>query len=220
MFKEFVIFSSIICIHELGHIVVALFFRWQIDTIIILPFGGITIFKESLNKPLLQEFCIAIAGPIFQTIFYALFGCHHPLFSLYHYSILLFNLLPIVPLDGSKIVSILLHKFLSFKKTGYTTLWISILTMFILLGYGYMKNYHISLIVILLFLVLEIIKQWGRQKYYFQKFLLERHLYNYHFSKEKMIDKVEEMQKEKRHLFKIGKNYYTEKEILRKKFDK
>jgi len=220
MFKDFVIFSSIICIHELGHIFVALFFRWQIDKIIILPFGGITIFKESLNKPLIQEFCIAIAGPIFQIIFYVFFGHHHPIFSLYHYSILLFNLLPIVPLDGSKILSILLYKFLSFKKTGYTTLWISIITMFTLLGYGYIKNYNISFIVILLFLVLEIIKQWGKQKYYFQKFLLERHLYNYHFSKEKIIDKVEKMQKEKRHLFKIGKNYYTEKEILRKKFDK
>lgn len=219
MFKDFVIFSSIICIHELGHILVAFSFHWQIDKIIILPFGGITIFKESLNKPLIQELCIAIAGPIFQIIFYFLFGQYHPLFSLYHYSILLFNLLPIVPLDGSKIVSIFLHKFLSFKKTGYLTLWISIITMFTILGYGYIKNYNISLIIILLFLVLEIIKQWGRQKYYFQKFLLERHLYNYYFKKEKVIDKVEKMQKEKRHLFKIGQNYYTEKEILRKKFD-
>lgn len=219
MFKDFVIFSSIICIHELGHILVAFFFHWQIDKIIILPFGGITIFKESLNKPLTQELCIAIAGPIFQMTFYFLFGQYHPLFFLYHYSILLFNLLPIVPLDGSKMVSIFLHKFFSFKKTGYITLWVSIFTIIIILGYGYIKNYNISLIIILLFLVLEIIKQWGKQKYYFQKFLLERHLYNYHFKKEKVIDKVEKMQKEKRHLFKIGQNYYTEKEILRKKFD-
>lgn len=219
MFKDFVIFSSIICIHELGHILIALFFHWQIDKIVLLPFGGITIFKESLNKPLIQELCIAIAGPIFQIIFYFLFGRYHPLFSLYHYSILLFNLLPIVPLDGSKIISILLYKFLSFQKTGYTTLWISIFTILTILGYGYIKNYNIAFIIILLFLVLEIAKQWGKQKYYFQKFLLERYLYNYHFPKEKVIDKVEKMQKEKRHLFKIGQNYYTEKEILRKKFD-
>lgn len=220
MFKDFVIFSSIIFIHELGHILISLCFHWKIDKIIMLPFGGITIFQESLNKPLKEEFCIAIAGPIFQTLFYLFLGRHHSLFSFYHYPILLFNLLPIVPLDGSKILSIFLHKFFSFKQTGYITLWVSIVTTICILGYGFGKNYNISLIIIFLFLILEIVKQWGKQKYYFQKFLLERHLYSFRFKKEKLISKVDQMQKEKRHLFKVGQNYYTEKEILRKMFDK
>lgn len=220
MFKNFVIFSSIIFIHELGHILVSLYFEWNIDKIIILPFGGITIFKEAFNKPLIEEFCIAIAGPIFQVIFYLCCGKNNLLFTLYHYSILVFNLLPIVPLDGSKILSIILYYFFPFKKTGYMVLLFSCATMISVIAYGLYFNYSMIFLVVLFFLALEIVKQWGKQKYYFQKFLLERYLYHFHFKKEKIIEKVEQMQKEKRHLLKIGQNYYTEREFLRKKFDK
>lgn len=220
LFKEFVIFSSIICIHELGHILVAIYFHWQIDKIILLPFGGITIFKESLNKPLNEEFCIAIAGPLFQIVFYWLLGRFHPLFSIYHYSILLFNLLPIVPLDGSKIIALFFYRFLPFKKTGYLILWISMGVIICLLGYGFLHRYNISLLLILGFLIVEICKQWRKQRYYFHKFLLERYLYSFTFKKEKIIKRIEEMQREKKHLFQVGNFYHTEKEILHKMFDK
>ena len=36
-FKNFIIFSSIIIVHELGHIIGALIFKWKIDKIILLP---------------------------------------------------------------------------------------------------------------------------------------------------------------------------------------
>ena len=38
-FKEFIIFSSIIIIHELGHIIGALIFKWKIEKVVLLPFG-------------------------------------------------------------------------------------------------------------------------------------------------------------------------------------
>ena len=72
-FKNFIIFTSIILIHELGHITSALIFKWNIEKVIILPFGGITIFNERIDKSLLEEFIIAIMGPIFQIIFMIIF---------------------------------------------------------------------------------------------------------------------------------------------------
>ena len=65
-------FMLLIIVHELGHILVSLYFKWNIEKIIILPFGGLTKFNEIINRPLIEEFLIAISGIIFQTIFYVL----------------------------------------------------------------------------------------------------------------------------------------------------
>ena len=34
-----------------------------------LPFGGVTIFNEDLNRPIYEEFIILIMGPVFQIVF-------------------------------------------------------------------------------------------------------------------------------------------------------
>jgi stage IV sporulation protein FB len=66
LFKEFLVLTSIIVIHEIGHIVAAIYFKWNIDKIIILPFGGLTLFNEKINRPLNEELIILLFGPIFQ----------------------------------------------------------------------------------------------------------------------------------------------------------
>ena len=63
-FKDFTLITLIIIIHELGHISAAIYYKWNIEKIIILPFGGITIFNEYLNRPIKEELIIALAGPI------------------------------------------------------------------------------------------------------------------------------------------------------------
>ena len=60
----------LIIIHELGHILISLIFKWNIDKIIILPFGGLTKYNEIINRPLIEEFLISVAGITFQIIFY------------------------------------------------------------------------------------------------------------------------------------------------------
>lgn len=73
LFREFTVFFLIIVIHEIGHIIGGLYYNWPIDKIIILPFGGLTIFKQHLNVPLKEEFIVTLLGPIFQIIFYFLY---------------------------------------------------------------------------------------------------------------------------------------------------
>ena len=112
LFKDFVLFTSIILIHELGHALAALYYKWDIEKIVIMPFGGITIFNEKLNRPIKEEFIILIFGPIFQIIYYRILFpiINSYAFMNYHYALLFFNLLPIYPLDGAKLLNLLFNK--------------------------------------------------------------------------------------------------------------
>ena len=215
-FKNFIIFSSIIIVHELGHIIGAIIFKWKIDRVILLPFGGITIFQENIDKSLKEEFIIAILGPLLQIVFYFLYS-GNPIFNQYNLIILLFNLLPIYPLDGSKIINILFSEFISFKRSHILT----IITSFITLSVVILSiKYNLLLYLILLFIVLEIIKEINKHNYYFNRFLLERYLYNNEYSKSKIIDNIKKMKKQTKHIFKINNKYFTEREIIRNLFDK
>ena len=216
-FKNFIIFSSIIIVHELGHIIGAIIFKWQIDKVILLPFGGITIFQENIDKSLKEEFIIAILGPLFQLIFCFLYS-DNPIFNQYNLIILLFNLLPIYPLDGSKIVNILFNEFIPFKKSHILTIIVSLITLSIIL---LSIKYNLLLYLILLFIILEVIKEITKHNYYFNRFLLERYLYsNNNYQKKKIINDIKKMQKQTKHIFKINNKYFTEREIIRNLFDK
>jgi len=217
-FKNFIIFTSIILIHEFGHFLVALLFKWKIDKVIILPFGGITIFKEHLDKPLFQEFLIAIAGPLFQFIFFVLFKGNQN-FINYNIAILFFNLLPIYPLDGSRILNVIFNKFISFKYSHILSIIVSYIFVFLIIIFTF-KLTNTLFLFIILFIFLEIFKETIKHKYYFNKFLLERYLYDFEFKKKKNVSCVKQMKKQTRHIFKIDGTYYTEREIIRKTFDK
>ena len=49
LFYEFVIFTIIIFVHEMGHVTAGLLFKINIKKILILPFGGLTIFEMPIN---------------------------------------------------------------------------------------------------------------------------------------------------------------------------
>lgn len=219
-FKEFSIFTLIIVVHELGHSLVAYLLNWKIDKIIILPVGGLTKFKESLNKPIIEEFLIAIAGPIFQIIFYIIFRNKLDLFY-FHYLIFIFNLIPIYPLDGSKILNLFLNKITSFKTSYLLTLYISYFFIIILLGYSiFFKKY--LMICIFIILLIQLYKEYKQINFVFNKFYLERYLNNYNFKKNKIIfgSNISKMKRDYEHFFYINKKYFNERIVLKKLFDK
>ena len=131
-FKGFFFFSLIIIIHELGHVMVAIFYKWKIVKIILLPFGALTVFHEKINRPLKEEFIILIAGPLVQIIFTLFFISSKEIVN-YSNLIIMFNLLPIYPLDGSKLLNIILNKFISFKRSHLITIYISFIVIFFLI---------------------------------------------------------------------------------------
>lgn len=205
-------------IHELAHTVAAIILKWKIDKMILLPFGGITIFKERIDKPLIEEFLIAISGPMIQLIYFIMFK-ENAQFANYNIAILLFNLLPIYPLDGSRIMNIIFNKFISFKFSHILSIILSYIFILTIMLF-YIKDFNILFIFIMLFILLEVFKETIKHKYYFNKFLLERYLHNQKFKKTKKVNKLTQMKKQTKHIFKIDNIYYTEREIIRKTFDK
>lgn len=214
-FKECIIFTSFILVHEIGHITCAYILKWNIEKIVILPFGAITIFNEKINKPLKEEFLIAIAGITYQSLFYlflTFFNIKEEVFVI-HYFILIFNLLPIYPLDGFKILNIVFNYLFSFKLSHIISLIISFISLIISL---ITLKENLMLLLILVLYIEKNIKEVYNHKYLFNKFILERYLYNFKYKKIKIINNIRKMQRDKYHYIKINKKLYDEKYILKK----
>ena len=211
-FKNFLVVTLIIIIHETGHIIASLLFNWKIDKVILFPFGGITIFNEYVNRPIKEEFFIAILGPLFQSI---LFIIDNNLIRMYNLYLLLFNLLPIIPLDGSKILNLLLNKIFSFKLSHKLSIIVSFITIILL-----MFKYNLVLYITILLLLIKTIKELYNHKYIFNRFLLERYMYKFNFRKSLIIRSKYKMKRDYNHIFKLNNKYIKEYDFLLKLFDK
>ena len=224
LFKEFILFNSIIFIHEIGHALAALYYKWNIDKIVIMPFGGITIFNEKLNRSIKEEFVILLFGPIFQIIYYKIFSIflNSYTFMNYHYSLLLFNLLPIYPLDGAKLLNLLFNKILPFKKSHLLILIVSFLLSILTILYIIINKLGLLLFLVVFLLLFKLLEETNKHEMLFNKFLLERYLYSFNFKKYKIIkgNNTKKMFRDYEHIFLNEKKYETEREMLRKRFDK
>ena len=131
---------------------------------------------------------------------------------------LYFNLLPIIPLDGSKIFIFFLYRICSYQLSCFISIIFSFISIFLFLIFIY-PNIDYNYLLIILILLIDISKYIKNLKYYFNKFLLERYLYDFAFLKQKKIKKVSQMYKDYRHLIYDGKKYVTERSFLKKMFD-
>ncbi len=209
-FNNYVIFTFIILFHELGHILTSLYFKWRIEKVLMLPFGCITIYNVLLNVKLKEEFLVAIMGPIFQLGLS--FFIKDDKFIYMSNAILLFNLIPIYPLDGSKILNVFLNKVFPYKRSHMISIVISflLLTIFVLI----FKN-NLLLILSSIFLFFKVLEEYKNHNFIFSKFLLERLQYQFSFKKKRYISSRKSFKKDYRHLIKCGNMYITEKTYLK-----
>ena len=215
-FKFYLCFMIVLLIHELGHIIMALVFRWHIKKIVVLPLGLLLKFEDNLNKPLIEEFVISISGIIFQLVFIILI--HNNYLVLSSNIILIFNMLPIYPLDGSKVINILINIITNFKTSYFLTLLISFIALILLICLSIINK---SLILILSFipLLINLIDLIINKDNIFIKFLLERYIYNFKFKKYKYINDIKYMKRDYHHYLISGKNIIEEKEYLKEYFN-
>ncbi len=185
-FRELLILFLLVSIHELGHAAAASFFSWRIKQITLLPFGGVLEVEEHGNRPLTEELIVTIAGPL-QHIWlfvpgYFLYATEIIPSTIFHeflafnMMILLFNCLPVLPLDGGK----LLYLYFSANYPFHVALKNSILcSLFFLFLYCCMIllifPYHLNGWVIVLFLLFSLYKEWKNRPYVWMRFLLERY---------------------------------------------
>ncbi len=180
-----IIIFLIVLFHELGHIFFIKLFKYKIINVTLYPFGGITKIDKDINTPLNKELLIACGGIIFQLILFIIIYLlpiniiTKNLLYKYNMSILLFNMLPIIPLDGSIIINSLLNKIFSYKVSYYLYIIISIIFSIFYLFFNYWYSLNNYLIVSLF-----IIKTYyaiKNYKYLKTRFLLERYLNKYEY---------------------------------------
>ena len=181
-----------------------------------MPLGLLLKFEDNLNKPLIEEFIISIMGIIFQLIF--ILFIHNNKIIIVSNIILLFNIIPVYPLDGSKILNILLNKITNFKNSYFLTLIVSFFTIIIILFISIIKLSLIS-IISMLPLLKNIIDLFYERNKLFIKFLLERYLYNFNYKKSITIYSINDMKRDYYHYFYINNNKYSEKEMLNSYFN-
>ena len=158
-------------IHELAHLVAGMLMNFKPETLKIMPLGFCIELKvdiEDYNKKILKsnilsikKIIIAFAGPFINLII-VLFGIMYKIDSNIIYSnllIFLFNILPIYPLDGGRILKNTLKIFLTNKKANdYTNaianIFIVIFTMISSILILIYKNIAILLIIITLWGIL------------------------------------------------------------------
>ena len=173
-----------------------------------------------LNISILKEFLILIMGPIFQFIAYfillSIMKDNYNLIRIYHYSILSFNLLPIYPLDGGKLLNLLLNRFIPYKLSLNI---INIISYLIIISIFIFTKKNTNIIIMIIILLFLVIKERRKIKYIYNKFLLERYLNNYKFKSSKIITNNNNFYRSKRHLINKNNKYYLEKEYLEKLYN-
>ncbi len=198
----------------------AKYYGWNIDKIYIYPYGGYSKFNEDINRPLKEEFMILLMGPVFQIIYYFIFkNIFISDFTVFHYSILLFNLLPIYPLDGGKLINIMFSCKFSYLNSFKITMIISYVVLLFIGVNFYDKLNSLNMAMIGLLVLFKLIEEHRKIGYYFNKFLLERYLKKYNFKKNKTIKNIDNMIRDTKHIIKEKNIYYTEKEYLTKRYN-
>jgi len=124
--KEMLLLFLFVMIHELCHVVTALFFRLKIRSIEMFPFGGVAKIDGLEGLELFKEVMISIAGPAFNVVSAIVIfqidkaGVHIPYFRYMmdiNIALAFFNLMPGLPLDGGRIARAVLSYFIGYKKS-------------------------------------------------------------------------------------------------------
>ncbi|MFX3624558.1 MAG: M50 family metallopeptidase [Ectobacillus sp.] len=185
-FKELLVLFFIVFIHEMGHALAAAHYGWRIKKIQLLPFGGVAELEEHGNKPLKEELAVVLAGPA-QHIWlmlaaYVLYrGGWMPTDSFHFFmwnniTIFFFNLLPIWPLDGGRIMFNAFSRRLPFLQAHRYMIFVSGISFCLVAGTGLLWNTtNITMWTMFIFLGVSMYLEWKQREYTFIRFLLERY---------------------------------------------
>lgn len=184
--REMFIIYFILVIHEIGHYILFRYYNIGVNKITLYPYGGIIDNDMLINTNSKKVLLISLGGILMQLILYLVVYLIYSLgfinysfydmFNKYNLYIILFNLIPIYPLDGFKILNSLLELILSFK----FSLKISVIFnfIFIILFFLYLYIYKINNYIIVIFLLCSLINYIKSIKYIINKFYLERFIYD------------------------------------------
>ena len=187
---EMLVLFGVVIIHELGHVAAASSFRWRVKAIRLLPFGGVAEVEENGNMPAWQELLVVLAGPA-QNLLMVLVAmlCRSigwwsvgwsEYFIEVNLLIGLFNLLPILPLDGGKLLQTILSIWMPYYQTLHATFTVSLLLgsmmIAVSLGIWNAQGIDLNLLLIGMFLVASNWSDYRNLSYIFIRFLMSREI--------------------------------------------
>ncbi|MCI9094069.1 MAG: hypothetical protein HFF36_09870 [Coprobacillus sp.] len=151
---SYLIALTIVCIHELCHLLMAYYFHFTINKIEILPFGAYLSLDDFYFHPISHELCVVLAGPCSHLFMYYIIsnlfqGALQEELYLMNSFVFFFNLLPIYPMDGHRVISLILQSFIDLKSALYFSLKISVFS-FVVLSFFYFR-YNTFVIICYLF---------------------------------------------------------------------
>ena len=157
LIKNIILIYFIVIFHELGHIFIIKVLGYKIIRVDIYPSGGVTKLDKKINTKLAHDLLISIFGVLFQVLFYLIFyflysssfirSSTYELFLTYNTTILLFNLLPIIPLDGYQLLRCIWEILFPFKKAFKISFVISIIAILLFITYNHLFSLNNYLII-------------------------------------------------------------------------
>ncbi len=171
-YKETLLLFSLIMIHETSHMFIAYLLHYEIEGMIIYPFGAFLKINNYGCQTIIKDLMVAIAGIcshlfllMVTPLFTHYFGHHMSHFYIqFNIMIMTFNLLPIYPLDGFKIGHCLLSYCFDLLKVYHIMQHISLFA----LGIVILCSFEYSSIIVYLFLFYQ---QYLYQKNYYYDYL-------------------------------------------------
>ncbi len=158
----FIVAYVVAILHEIGHLLAAKFFGYKIAGIKIAPFGVCLRLADNVSDSV-HELLISLAGPFVNVILlasaavltYVNFSVPE-VFFVSNFYMLFINFLPVMPLDGGRIIRAILKSEMSEKKAQKILKFISIPVVFILTVFGIVllvkSKVNVSLLVASLFM--------------------------------------------------------------------
>ncbi|MGN7763220.1 M50 family metallopeptidase [Paenibacillus sp. 22594] len=188
-FLELLTLFTIVFIHELGHVCAALLCGVHVKSVQLLPFGGVAVMEDHGRLNATREIGIAIAGPLQNLLLilmaYGLQQAGYGSSGFLAYFIQanaiigLFNLLPVLPLDGGKIfqatLSLLLPYYVTLLWCGRVSIAASVLVLlYSILPLGTGGGLRLNLLMIGAFLLYSNLTDHRNLPYRFVSFLMNR----------------------------------------------
>lgn len=203
--KEMFLIFIILVFHELGHFFLMKINSIDVKSITLYPYGGMIKSNMLINTNSFKVFIISLGGIISQLILMGIMfllykinfvsNVYYDIFFKYNISIIVFNLLPIYPLDGFKILNSILELFLSFRISLNISFLVNIFSLIVFFVYLYV--YKVSNYLIIIFLLVNLFNYIREIKYILNKFYVERIIYNIKYKGLVSVNSIDDLYKNK-----------------------